>query len=90
MPRRDSGKQRISDLQFVFVVSLIKEVCPAEDFTMAIKYSNKFHIRLTDDDRREIEKVSNRVELPASTLARKVLREWLQSELNLEVQEKTR
>lgn len=46
---------------------------------MAVKYSNMLFIRLTHEDRRRIEKASEKVEIPPSTLARKVLRQWLQS-----------
>ena len=57
---------------------------------MAVKYPNMFFIRLTDEDKRQIEEVSEKEDIPPSTLARKVLRQWLQSvEVDVTVTEKT-
>ena len=46
---------------------------------MAAKYPNMFFIRLTHEDRRRIKKASEKAQIPPSTLACKVLRQWLQS-----------
>jgi hypothetical protein len=46
---------------------------------MAVKYPSRFFIRLTHEDRKQIKEASEKAEIPASTLARKVLRQWLRS-----------
>ena len=46
---------------------------------MAVKYPNMFFIRITDEDKRQIEEASEKEDIPPSTLARKVLRQWLRS-----------
>lgn len=57
---------------------------------MASKYPNTFFIRLTHEDRERIEEISRKNEVPASTLARKVLRQWLRSaEVDATAMEKT-
>lgn len=46
---------------------------------MAARYPNMFFIRITNEDRRQIEEASEKEDMPASTLARKILRQWLRS-----------
>ncbi len=46
---------------------------------MAVKYPQIFFMRLTDEDKKQIEVASERAEIPPSTLARKILRDWLRS-----------
>ncbi len=46
---------------------------------MPIKYPHMFFMRITEEDRRQIEEASAREDIPPSTLARKVLRQWLRS-----------
>jgi uncharacterized protein YbaP (TraB family) len=38
-----------------------------------------FFVRLSDEDKKQLEEISKKEEIPASTLARKVLRQWLRS-----------
>jgi hypothetical protein len=57
---------------------------------MAVKYPNMFFIRLTHEDRKRIKEASEKAEIPPSTLARKVLRQWLRStEVDATEMEKT-
>ena len=37
------------------------------------------NVRLTDEDRRRMEAAAEKAEIPASTLARKIIRQWLRS-----------
>ena len=46
---------------------------------MAVKYPNMFNIRLTHEDRKQLWEASEKAEIPPSTLARRVLRQWLRS-----------
>lgn len=56
---------------------------------MAPKYPTMFFMRLSDEDREQIEELSKKADIPPSTLARKVLRQWLRSaEVDASVMEK--
>lgn len=46
---------------------------------MTVKYPKIFNLRLTDEDIQQLDKASAKAEIPPSTLARKVLRQWLRS-----------
>lgn len=43
------------------------------------KYPNWFNVRLSNEDRARMEAAAEQAEIPASTLARKILRQWLQA-----------
>lgn len=47
---------------------------------MAVKYPNFLNLRLTDDDVSQLEKISQKLDIPRSTLVRRVWREWLISQ----------
>ena len=46
---------------------------------MAVKFPTSCNIKLTYEDRQKLENASQKIEIPASTLVRKVLRDWLRS-----------
>ena len=46
---------------------------------MTRKYPNMFNIRLTCKDKKQIEAASIQEDIPPSTLARKILRQWLRA-----------
>ena len=48
-----------------------------QSLAMAAKYPQKLFMRLSEEDRERLNKISEKAEIPPSTLARKVLRQWL-------------
>ncbi len=44
-----------------------------------VKYPSKFFIRISEEDQKRIKEASIEEEIPPSTLARRILRQWLQS-----------
>lgn len=45
---------------------------------MSARYPNMLFIRISQEDKELIEKASEKEDIPTSTLARKILRQWLQ------------
>jgi hypothetical protein len=48
---------------------------------MAAKYPNLLNLRLTDEDLKQLEEMSQQLDIPRSTLVRRVWREWLKLQL---------
>lgn len=48
---------------------------------MAVKYPNLLNLRLTDVDLAQLEEISQRLDMPRSTLVRRIWREWLKDQL---------
>lgn len=44
---------------------------------MSVRYPNLLNLRLTDEDVRRLEEISIKLDVPRSTLVRRVWREWL-------------
>lgn len=44
---------------------------------MAVKYPKLLNLRLTNEDMRQLEAVSKKLDTPRSTLIRRAWREWL-------------
>jgi hypothetical protein len=47
---------------------------------MAVKYPNLLNLRLTNEDMRQLEEISEKLDTPRSTLIRRAWREWLVSQ----------
>lgn len=47
--------------------------------TMALKYPAILNLRLTNEDMRQLDEVSKKLDMPRSTLIRRAWREWLKS-----------